>query len=88
MSEWQPMETAPLDGTKVLLWIATGEHEVAEYVRTAYEHFVKVEGTEFYRSEKAEHTYWNTSTTPLAWMPLPDPPTRLPDHVPESLESN
>lgn len=78
MNEWLPMETAPLDGTKLLLWCSHGDWEVGEFVRDVREQFVNVEGTDLYRKLPVEVVYWNTASMPLAWMPLPSPPPRLP----------
>jgi hypothetical protein len=65
-SEWQPIETAPDDGTEVLLCLGdTGEMEVG-YCFDA----------EFYRSGLER-----LDPQPTHWMPLPSPPV-LPDTAP------
>jgi hypothetical protein len=59
MTHWQPIDTAPLDGTKMLLWdgfdITVGAHYGAEFI----EEFT----VEALCYEKPTH-----------WMPLPNPP--------------
>lgn len=68
--EWQPMETAPKDGSEVLLWdgnqcvaakwddISGGYHPVFAWAVG----YLQGEGD------------WITEDDPIAWMPLPDPP--------------
>jgi hypothetical protein len=70
MSDWQPIATAPKDGTDVLLFAREGECAPSVYVGrwstsawygaawVAYEH-------------RSETEY----LTPTHWMPLPAPPT-------------
>jgi hypothetical protein len=74
--EWQPIETAPKDGTEVLLFypryrqgIFIGHFDVSVHMS---------HGKETYRSEK----WWNggyggmfgKEPEPTHWMPLPSPP--------------
>lgn len=68
--EWQPIETAPKDGTEVLgceeVRITTAGHKVGGHVFIA--HFVK---DEFYIGK------WISTSgfvQPTHWMPLPTPP--------------
>lgn len=72
MSEWQPIETAPRDGTAVLLyepdcwmhpvWVAQWERG-GTYYREGWRCFVAADGEEVLHPEKPTH-----------WMPLPEPP--------------
>ena len=69
MSEWQPIETAPKDGTHFLgfwpkLECSEGENNPCK-VRTWYE--------DGHRHNPFESSY--TSPSPTDWMPLPPPPT-------------
>jgi len=70
MSEWQPIETAPKDGTQVDLWCCSGSD-----LRYG-ERYVDAEflgGKWKYYSDCYEG--WVTiSYTPTHWMPLPSPP--------------
>ena len=68
MSKWQPIETAPKDGTKVLVWrpsIGTHYEEPKELIAHA-DVDVWVEGN-----------WWRSrcNQQPTHWMPLPAPPT-------------
>ena len=66
--EWQPIETAPRDGTYVLLYWPRGDgiHETV------------VEG-HFYTARDGDEFWWAVSrledrTDPTHWLPLPAPP--------------
>ena len=67
MSEWQPIETAPKDGTEVLVWSEHGGVESAYWEAGCYGH----SGWTIYqiRTEIAEPDF-----PPTHWMPLPEPP--------------
>ena len=67
MSEWQPIETAPKDGTRALVWISLkGDHvRDRSYAMIAcYDGFVWRHG----------HSDYILSTQPTHWMNLPSPP--------------
>jgi hypothetical protein len=60
---WQPIETAPRDGTEILFWVAPemseGWAEVGHWFETAHD------------------GWWVAHTIerkPTHWMPLPEPP--------------
>ena len=75
---WQPIETAPRDGTKILLAhsdvIDVGFWHVREQFR--YEPYDR-DGHDLYR-RIADAPYelwdWNGPGCPTHWMPIPDPP--------------
>jgi hypothetical protein len=86
MTEWQPIKTAPKDGTAVLVWDApegalTVGWEVAKYLaKDGYS--VGRMTTDLYNSgimgwvrAAPHHTrlYYKLSN-PTHWMPLPEPP--------------
>lgn len=58
MAEWQPIETAPKDGTKILAFNKWGEYGVAEWVE----------------SQQCWFAGYDDFTAPTHWMPLPEPP--------------
>ena len=77
--EWQPIETAPKDATKVLIVNADGEMDVAGYVEQWDERteFVrKAKDGDVYRTVRDECGYWDTDKAycPTHWMPLPEAP--------------
>ena len=59
MSEWQPIETAPKDGTHIIL---TGDDIVAE------DYWMK------WRVDDTESWAHFQYVKPTHWMPLPTPP--------------
>ena len=73
MMTWEPIETAPLDGTQVLLWCPEFKHplKVGEYVKS-----------EMYRNGNliSERKYWSIGSMtfdepqPTHWMRAPDAP--------------
>lgn len=72
---WQPIETAPKDGSIILLYrptaakwavIAPGawnDDHYAKHPRPYWEGWLKI-------GSVSEYRYW----TPTHWMPLPEPP--------------
>lgn len=64
MSEWQPIETAPKDGTRVLLFSPGGDGEDPTR-QVAEGAWCRV----WWRMEAGD--YW---TTPTHWIALPAPP--------------
>jgi len=74
MTEWQPIETAPKDGTRVLLICCKTSAECRRFM-----HHMEVD---FWHDKKTapksgfvgwglfNNSYW----PPTHWMPLPEPP--------------
>jgi Protein of unknown function (DUF551) len=60
MNEWQPIETAPRDGTEILLF-ARGQHD--DVYRGVGQW-----------SEHSNSWFWSFAIRPTHWMPLPEPP--------------
>lgn len=73
--KWQPIETAPKDGTWVILglsenWkLGVDGRSCPGYWLTGWEHGVDYEG----RESGWEDVYHN-DVEPICWMPLPSPP--------------
>jgi hypothetical protein len=63
MNEWQPIETAPKDGTPVLVFVpkAWGKHDE---IHVGKQRRFWVVGNQFYFD----------IGNPTHWMPLPEPP--------------
>lgn len=75
--EWQPIDTAPKDGVRVLLVDAYGNVDIADYEEEIEERFVLTDpGKKSYEKVREIVGYWNTENVfnPTHWMPLPDPP--------------
>ena len=58
---WQPIETAPKDGTRILAYCAGGDWQDVIYWEASWQ------GAPFWCSDR-------TKTDPTHWMPLPEPP--------------
>ena len=77
--EWQPIETAPRDGTRVLIANDEGAIDVAGYVEEWHEQSVfvrKARDGDVFKSVREDVGYWDTDIAycPIHWMPLPDLP--------------
>ncbi len=73
LMEWQPIETAPLDGTRVLLY-EDDYMGIGAYSQWARDGEGRVLG--FERNDLRESWQWDGSgfeANPSHWMPLPEP---------------
>lgn len=68
-SEWQPIETAPKDGTAILLACATWAHTV----HLGRPVPIKVGG---WNAEAGGWQIFGASWRPTHWQPLPPPPAQ------------
>lgn len=72
MSEWQPIETAPKDGTRILIFdngcisIANWHEQIDNYNHAPFDGWLI-----FYPDDAF---YTQVSENPTHWMPLPEPP--------------
>lgn len=68
MSEWQPIETAPDDGTEILV---TVRYNIGadEYASSTWVDSIMPDGSWFIYPERIDLPF-----PPSHWMPLPDPP--------------
>lgn len=75
MSEWQPIETAPKDGTEVLLWFAQfGWRSIGAWLPwgdSSYPFLWQCAGRNLHRPWKYEG---DDGSYPTHWHPLPEPP--------------
>lgn len=70
MSAWRPIETAPKDGTRVLVW-ALGDVFLASF---GYD----IGDGSAWQPEYAEVPMFDDpDSAPTHWMPLPEPPMSL-----------
>ncbi len=68
MTQWQPIETAPRDGTQVLAWFDHLKRPVVAYHRNNRHGF----GWAAYVERSANSL--GIQAAPRCWMPLPPPP--------------
>lgn len=75
MSEWQPIETAPRDGTKILAHCQPTHIETGKPMSFSYISVIWWRGENFWKSQwKWRHALNDSTAEPIHWMPLPDPP--------------
>ena len=79
VGEWQPIETAPKDGTKILVYTVHGDVELSDWYSISYPSYelcgVNDEtGEGIYRKIAGNPTEGWNSNMPTHWMPLPEPP--------------
>jgi hypothetical protein len=71
MTEWQPIETAPRDGTPVVLLWGSGSIHSGHFAHTQHYENGKL-------TREAEHwtgnPWFSTGSTPTHWMPRPPEP--------------
>jgi len=70
---WQPIETAPTDGTKFLVYTIHGDFEIGEHYALTHDLYDPVDG-DLYRKRTEEFAKgWNCNNFKW-WMPLPEAP--------------
>ncbi|MBE3145099.1 MAG: hypothetical protein IMZ61_14450 [Planctomycetes bacterium] len=75
--DWRPIDTAPKDGTKILVFTIHGDIELSEYCIMENSHYEEVENGLYRKAIDKSTEFWN-GNKPVLWMPLPLPPvTRL-----------
>lgn len=85
MSEWQPISTAPRDGTYILVArvgedIGVAPIEIVEWCSMERFHWENVEGDLYRKVFDAPEELWNgNGHRATHWMPLPPPPTNPAD---------
>jgi hypothetical protein len=74
MSAWQPIETAPKDGTRVDLWAKAWSpfDDTFHHQRCANCYWVKQDTI---GNSPAHWVHLDSGWFPTHWMPLPDPPS-------------
>lgn len=75
-SQWQPIETAPQDGTEILVFTVHGEIEKSHWFVTESDEYDPVEGSDGLYRKRVNKYYegWNSNRF-THWMPQPKPPT-------------
>lgn len=70
MSDWQPIETAPMDATPVLLW-QNGRRITGRWMPRFYGEVLRWDMGNWQSSDGFDLFY----QPPTHWMPLPEPPS-------------
>jgi hypothetical protein len=73
VSDWQPISTAPRDGTDIIVYTIHGDVEITNYFIMTREVYEPTGDGLFSRREETSYEGWN-GNTPTHWMPLPEPP--------------
>lgn len=73
MSEWQPIETAPKDGSQVLVWDQTEGVCTARF-QSHVEEWRASWGSEEWIQDGSVYDDALVARKPTHWMPLPAPP--------------
>ena len=74
MTEWQPMETAPKDGTAILAWPICGGGFYSPEGEAQIAYVMRWEERKSIWVEASGEEYMQCS--PTHWMPLPPPPKK------------
>ena len=85
MNEWQPIETAPKDGTRILAFFALEEND--EY----YAQIVIIRWSYYKRWESADYggeIDYEFDSQPTHWMPLPNPPIKKGDSMSKTTKAD
>lgn len=74
LQAWQPIETAPRDGTKILVFTAIGDVEIGQWCTTEWDRYELHDADRNLYTRRVDiHEFWNNNF-PTHWMPLPEPP--------------
>ena len=69
--EWQPIEKAPKDGTKVDLWVKTYLTSQKEWI---YQRATSCRWLPTFKKEGDRWSNLDSWWIPTHWMPIPEPP--------------
>lgn len=74
-ANWQPIETAPKDGTAVILWVP-GVYQCVRIGSFRSDDFREKDGPLWLENDHDDFStgYASTPLCPTHWMPLPSPP--------------
>ena len=73
---WQPIETAPKDGTDILICrVGETEIEITQWCSYKNSHFVELSNGDFRKVNDEPTEFWNgNGHRATHWHPLPSPP--------------
>lgn len=74
MSAWQTIDSAPKDGTRILVFTIHGDVELSDWFSIPRISYEPINGGDTFRKvESIAAEGWN-SNEPTHWQPLPEPP--------------
>ncbi len=73
MSEWQPIETAPKDGSRIMVWDGA-PYFVCWSEQCEFAQFERVPGWQLFECEDGFYSCGLRPDEPTHWRPLPSPP--------------
>lgn len=71
--DWQPIETAPKDGTSILVGCNYYRYGKSQVTLVWHDRGMWIEGS-YWDNEEEEYVAAQCEFKPSHWMPLPDPP--------------
>lgn len=77
MNEWQPIETAPKDGTVVLVWPPTWPNRSCSTARWNSDEYANRPAPFWDRDDGLLHRTTSRAIPPTLWQPLPPPPNAV-----------
>ena len=72
--EWLPIETAPKDGTSILVWPPTWTGKAASIAKWDEDRYSKNPRPYWLRDDAFNRVTISREKPPTHWMPLPPPP--------------
>lgn len=76
MTDWQPIETAPRDGARVLIYPGAEEPMSVGYFDAGWKkRWLSLEGEVWGGCDCCGSGCTHADASPTHWMPLPQPPT-------------
>lgn len=78
MNAWQPIETAPKDGSTVLVYPATWSNRTGSTAHWNGDTYAKNPRPYWERDDAFGRVMQSREKPPTHWMPLPPPPTQEP----------
>jgi len=73
MSDWATIETAPKDGTKIIVWTVHGEYEMTSWFHLEHDVYEETDSGLYRKRRQCYAEGWN-GNIPVLWQPLPPPP--------------
>ena len=75
--KWQPIETAPKDGTSILVYPPTWKTKRAAIAKWNPNRYAKNPKGYWERDDDMQRVTISRGATPTHWMPLPEPPEEV-----------